>query len=83
VTFNILTKGKILNHNLVSTFLSDAFGIQVRSGCFCAGPFGISLLGLTEERIDELENQVSLGIMVNKPGYCRIDIPFYFHDFEI
>lgn len=54
ITFNILRKGELINHNLVSLILSDLFGIQIRSGCFCAGPFGIRLLNLSEETISEL-----------------------------
>lgn len=56
VTFNILKNGELLNHNLVSLIVSDLFGIQIRSGCFCAGPFGIKLLNLSEETIEQLES---------------------------
>ena len=37
----------------MSLVFSDLFGIQLRSGCFCAGPFGITLLKLSEEIILE------------------------------
>lgn len=40
----IITKDEYPAHNLISRILSDLFGIQVRSGCFCAGPYGIKLL---------------------------------------
>jgi hypothetical protein len=33
-----------MHHSLVSVILADIFGIQLRSGCFCAGPFGMDLL---------------------------------------
>jgi selenocysteine lyase/cysteine desulfurase len=83
VTFNIISKGDLLNHNLVSLILSDLFGIQIRSGCFCAGPFGIRLLNLSEETIEQLESEVSLGILKNKPGYCRLDLAFHFLPYEV
>lgn len=51
ITFNIIKNGEIINHNLVSLILSDIFGIQIRSGCFCAGPFGIRLLNLSQDTI--------------------------------
>jgi hypothetical protein len=38
---------------------------------------------LSEETIAELESQVSLGILKNKPGYCRLDLAFYFQSFEV
>ena len=46
ITFNILVNGQIMPHNLVSLILADVFGVQLRSGCFCAGPFGMKLLKL-------------------------------------
>jgi hypothetical protein len=46
ITFNMFTKGGLIQHNLASLILADVFGIQLRSGCFCAGPFGMSLLKL-------------------------------------
>ena len=83
ITFNIINKNKIVNHHVIGTTLTDIFGIQIRTGCFCAGPFGIQLLNLGSETICELEDQVSIGIMKNKPGYCRLDLAFYFKEFEV
>ncbi|CAF5036434.1 unnamed protein product [Rotaria sp. Silwood1] len=34
--------GKYLHHNFVCSLLNDLFGIQVRSGCSCAGPYVLS-----------------------------------------
>ncbi|MFD1050239.1 aminotransferase class V-fold PLP-dependent enzyme, partial [Kibdelosporangium lantanae] len=31
--------GRRLHHNYVATLLSDLFGVQVRGGCSCAGPY--------------------------------------------
>ena len=28
-----------LHHNFISSILNDVFGIQVRGGCVCAGPY--------------------------------------------
>ena len=33
------TVGKYLHHNFVCSLLNDLFGVQVRSGCSCAGPY--------------------------------------------
>lgn len=30
---------KYLHHNFIAVLLNDLFGIQVRSGCSCAGPY--------------------------------------------
>jgi selenocysteine lyase/cysteine desulfurase len=56
ITFNILVKGqKIMQHHLVSLILADVFGIQLRSGCFCAGPFGMRLLNLDETTVGQIK----------------------------
>lgn len=33
--------GRYLHHNFVSVILNDLYGIQVRSGCACAGPYAM------------------------------------------
>ena len=78
ITFNILFKGEeIIQHNLVSLILADVFGIQLRSGCFCAGPFGMRLLNLDENTVSSIKEEVSVGILRGKPGYLRLDLTFY------
>lgn len=44
ITMNIVCNDKIAQHSFLSLILSDIFAIQLRSGCFCAGPFGMQLL---------------------------------------
>lgn len=87
VTFNIVYKEgsvlKTVHQNFVSLILTDVFGIQVRSGCFCAGPHGITLLDLTESNIISIEEEVQAGLTINKPGYVRIDLTFYLEAFEV
>jgi selenocysteine lyase/cysteine desulfurase len=39
-------KGLFLHWNYVAALLNDLFGIQVRGGCVCAGPYAIRLLGI-------------------------------------
>jgi len=57
--------------------LTDVFGIQLRSGCFCAGPFGMQLLHVGEKTADRLSAIVSMGLLKEKPGYLRLDLTFY------
>jgi selenocysteine lyase/cysteine desulfurase len=43
--------GKYLHHNFICSLLNDLFGIQVRSGCSCAGPYVlVSDESILEER---------------------------------
>lgn len=44
ITMNIICDNEVMQHSFLSLILTDAFGIQLRSGCFCAGPFGMQLL---------------------------------------
>jgi selenocysteine lyase/cysteine desulfurase len=45
VTFNFEHGNfQFLQHSFLCRVFGDIFGIQVRSGCFCAGPYGIDLL---------------------------------------
>ena len=39
VSLGVRHRGRLLHHNFVVALLSDLFGIQARSGCFCAGPY--------------------------------------------
>ncbi len=49
MTFNFQYENKkYIQHSFASLLLTDIFGIQLRSGCFCAGPYGIELLRLKE-----------------------------------
>ncbi len=72
-----------MQHNLVSLILADVFGVQLRSGCFCAGPFGMQLLKLDEATVGAIKDEVSVGILRDKPGYLRLDLTFYLEIFEI
>ena len=67
----------------MSLILADVFGIQLRSGCFCAGPFGMRLLNLDENTVSSIEEEVSVGILRAKPGYLRLDLTFYLELYEV
>ena len=66
-----------MQHDLVSLILADVFGIQLRSGCFCAGPFGMRLLKLDAQTVSQIKEEVSVGVLRGKPGYLRLDLTFY------
>ena len=77
ISFNFKYGDDFVHHSLASLIYSDIFGIQLRSGCFCAGPYGMSLLKVSEEDANRIKEEVSLGIKKNKPGYLRLDLTFY------
>jgi len=77
VSMHILKDGKPLHHGFVVALLNDLFGIQVRGGCSCAGPYGHSLLHLTPELSEALEQVVSEGESLLKPGWVRLNFNYF------
>lgn len=60
--------------NLAVKLLNDRFGIQVRGGCSCAGTYGHYLLEVSYENSRRLTDEISHGLLVNKPGWIRMSI---------
>ncbi|WP_334078918.1 aminotransferase class V-fold PLP-dependent enzyme [Microbulbifer sp. M83] len=77
VSMHILRDGKPLHHGFVVALLNDLFGIQVRGGCSCAGPYGHQLLHLTPEQSAALEQLVSEGESILKPGWVRLNFNYF------
>jgi selenocysteine lyase/cysteine desulfurase len=61
-----------LHHNLAAALLNDLFGIQVRAGCMCAGPYGHLLLHIDEGHSKEIRHRLDEGHIGEKPGWVRI-----------
>ena len=60
-----------LPHALVAARLSAEFGIGVRHGCFCAHPYLMRLLGLSEAEVDDYRAAVRAGDRRRVPGAVR------------
>ena len=60
-----------VSHALVAARLSAEHGIGVRHGCFCAHPYLLRLLGLTENEVHEYRDAVLRGDRRNIPGAVR------------
>ncbi len=69
--------GRYLHHNVVVAILNDLFGIQVRGGCSCAGPYGHRLLGIDLERSQEFEREIASGCEGIKPGWARVSFNYF------
>jgi selenocysteine lyase/cysteine desulfurase len=72
--------GKRLHHNYVVTLLSDLFGIQVRGGCSCAGPYGHRLLGIDPALSRRFEREILAGREGIKPGWVRVSFNYAMSD---
>ena len=71
------------HHDFASGLLDDLFGIQSRSGCACAGPYGHRLLGIDQARSDRVRAWVARGLAGLKPGWVRLSLPYYASDEDI
>jgi len=66
-----------LHHELVAALLDHLFGIQVRAGCSCAGPYGHRLLGIDAASSERYRRLIHQGLLGVKPGWVRVSIPYY------
>ena len=73
VSFNIVG----LHHVFVSQLLDQLFGIQTRSGCACAGPYGHRLLGVDRPTSERFRALIAAGLQGIKPGWVRLSLPVY------
>ena len=62
------------HYNLIVKILNDRFGIQVRGGCSCAGPYGHFLLDIGETRSGAIRESLLAGDLSCKPGWVRLSL---------
>ncbi|KAL9642382.1 hypothetical protein ABK040_007379 [Willaertia magna] len=79
--FSLLVRHKnsFLHHSFIGILLNDLFGIQSRSGCACAGPYGVELLGLTNVT-EDLKKALYNKQTHLKPGWTRLNINYFFRE---
>ncbi|MCH8843184.1 MAG: aminotransferase class V-fold PLP-dependent enzyme [SAR324 cluster bacterium] len=69
-----------LHHEFVVVLLNDLFGIQSRSGCSCAGPYGHRLLGIDVATSGQFEEAIVHGCDGVKPGWVRLGFNYFFSE---
>ncbi|MCL4367631.1 MAG: aminotransferase class V-fold PLP-dependent enzyme [Actinobacteria bacterium] len=72
-----------LSHFLVAAILGYEFGIGVRSGCFCAHPYVLRLLGLDEETTAAERDRIMHGDRSSMPGMVRASFGLYNTEGEV
>ncbi|MFK7947667.1 MAG: aminotransferase class V-fold PLP-dependent enzyme [Saprospiraceae bacterium] len=72
-----------LHYNLGVKLLNDYFGLQVRGGCACAGPYGHCLLNIGEDKSNKIALQIDKGNLSMKPGWIRLSIHPILTDKEV
>ena len=71
--FRDLERGGYIHQQLVTRILSDAYGIQARGGCACAGPYAHRLLSIGASESDRLREGILAGEELKKPGWTRLN----------
>ncbi len=66
-----------VSHFLVGAILGYEFGIGVRSGCFCAHPYLLRLLGVGEEQARRVRGEILSGNRADMPGLVRASFGLY------
>ncbi|CAF4530677.1 unnamed protein product, partial [Rotaria sp. Silwood2] len=84
---------KYLHHNFICVLLNDLFGIQVRSGCSCAGPYVLDLLNIDDQTADIYTKFITADengrlnempkIELMKPGFTRFNLSYFASDEEV
>jgi selenocysteine lyase/cysteine desulfurase len=66
-----------VSHFLVAAVLGYEFGIGVRSGCFCAHPYILHLLGLSKEEAADVRRRILADDRSEMPGLIRASFGLY------
>jgi selenocysteine lyase/cysteine desulfurase len=82
VSFGLRHPPRLLHGNFVVSLLSDLFGIQARSGCFCAGPYIHRSYPVDDRWSDEMDAECSRGHVGAKLAFTRVGFN-YFVDEEV
>lgn len=77
VSFAVRHRGSHLHANFVVAVLSDLFGIQARSGCFCAGPYLHRMYAIDELWSARMEAEVAKGNAGAKLAFTRISFNYF------
>jgi selenocysteine lyase/cysteine desulfurase len=77
VSFGVRHSRGLLHSNFVVAVLSDLFGIQARSGCFCAGPYLHRTYPVDDAWSASMHEQVRLGRLGAKLGLARVSFDFF------
>ncbi|HUV25952.1 MAG TPA: aminotransferase class V-fold PLP-dependent enzyme [Anaerolineales bacterium] len=65
------------SHFLVAAILGHEFGIGIRNGCFCAHPYVLHLLNITQEKSREVRQNIISGDRSDMPGFLRASFGLY------
>jgi selenocysteine lyase/cysteine desulfurase len=76
ITLGVRHPAGLLHGNFVTAVLSDLFGIQARSGCFCAGPYLHRMYPIAEPWSEAMHAEAVRGHLGAKLAFTRISFGF-------
>jgi selenocysteine lyase/cysteine desulfurase/CRP-like cAMP-binding protein len=77
VSLGVRHERGLLHSNFVVAILNDLFGIQARSGCFCAGPYLHRLYAVDPERSSAFQSEIALGHHGAKLAFFRVGFNYF------
>ena len=67
----------LLHSHFVVALLNDLFGIQARSGCFCAGPYVHRMYPIDDVWSGRMDAEASLGHLGAKLSFIRVNFNYF------
>ncbi|HKD96693.1 MAG TPA: aminotransferase class V-fold PLP-dependent enzyme [Micromonosporaceae bacterium] len=77
VSFGVRRGRALLHGNFVVALLNDLFGIQARSGCFCAGPYIHRMYPIGDDWSTAMEDEVMRGHAGAKLSFTRVGFTYF------
>ncbi len=77
VSFGLRHRRGLLHSNFVVALLSDLFGIQARSGCFCAGPYIHRMYPIDDNWSARMDAQCARGVMGSTLAFVRVNFGYF------
>ncbi len=66
-----------ISHYLVAAILGYEYGIGVRNGCFCAHPYLLDLLGVSNDQAGLVRHSILMHDRRDVPGLVRVSFGLY------
>ena len=80
VSFGLRHPPRLLHSNFVVALLSDLFGIQARSGCFCAGPYIHRTYAIDDDWSARMDAECAIGHLGARLGFVRVGFNYFISD---
>lgn len=65
------------SHFLVAAILGHEYAIGIRNGCFCAHPYVLHLLNISQAESDRVRQRIISGDRSDMPGFLRASFGLY------